>query len=136
MNTPSSSIRQGRDWSTSRASVAELLNTIDMMHDFCVLQDTDEDLISAENGLPIHPTLTILCNHMTSEASLAYPDTIPTTQHSFDLTQGWTHFEMQHYLREIVQKISNISEETTIQKISSIIPLLKHVKLILRQLDQ
>ncbi len=130
-----SQIRQGRDWSTSRESIAEILSTLDLMHDFCVLQEAGEDFTLEQADSPLLSNLHLLCNRLTSEAAVASADTIARNKHGFDFPQSWAYFEMTRCLKDITAKIPTSSDNIAIQT-SNMVPHIKKMKFILRQLDQ
>ncbi|HBM90758.1 MAG TPA: hypothetical protein DD400_02620 [Rhodospirillaceae bacterium] len=131
----SPTLLQGHDWTTSRKSVAEAFGTIDYINDiflYCGLSKLSHD---QEQSLALISNLKSLREELAGHLSLVYADIIDPRKAVCSFTQSWTIFEIQGCLKEMKEKIAELSETELAQKASGLLSLSQKIKTILKRLD-
>jgi hypothetical protein len=128
---------QGRDWTTTRLSVAALLNSLDLMHDFCLIKYETKNLATLMPQQSLQATLAILCERVVNEAAIACADLIPSHKNYFDFIGAWSFTEIQKCLHILLHQATLCCRtKDHMHHIEDLVPTIQKIKLVLQQMDQ
>lgn len=127
---------QGRDWHSYRWCVAEAFDALDQFHDFCLAQGWRESEEPAEAIEAFLPALLDLGQEVVWRLDLAATDTLPPTEASASLKQGWTRFEMDQCAQTLQIELASLGDAPGSQGLASLLMLASTLKNYLKRLDQ
>ncbi len=130
-----SSLYRGRDWVTSRLSIAEALDALDHIHDLCLYgQDQGPEaraerfaLIGAVHGL---------AEKIIAQCSIAQADAIPATSSIGSSALLLSCFETNQSLKALKERLAELTEESSRELLGELSFLALDLKTRLRRLDQ
>jgi len=136
MPSQASPFYQGRDWVSSRWTIAETFDTLERVHDLCLYRDTDEQPDSGEETFAILQAVHGLIESLSGQCAIAMADVIPTSSHTGNFESLWLCFEIEKTLDEIKKKILEISVDDTGSTFGSLAMMTQSIKTAFKKLDQ
>ncbi len=127
---------QGRDWISSRWSVAETLDTLDRIHDLCLEKDLHDSPGAAARRFFVLKTLHSLAETLTHQCAIAVADLIPTASATGGLTHLWNGRETARLLKELKANLFELSAEGSEKSFGATAFSAVKLKSILKKMDQ
>lgn len=126
---------QGRDWVTSRLTMAEAFDTLERIHDLCLgidLQKPDEKVETFGILRAVHG----LTESLTAQCAVAVADTIAPAAATGSFEQLWNGFEVEWLLRDMKAKAIDLYSEESFKPYGTLALLANRLKSALKKMDQ
>lgn len=136
MTEKSRPLYQGRDWVTSRWSVAEALGALDHVHDLCLYGQEGPEPESRNERFAILQAVYGLTERLIAQCSIAQAESIPAGSATGSFSHLWSCLEVNQSLKAIKEKLTELSDEASREVHGEIALLALDLKASLRRLDQ
>lgn len=127
---------QGRDWVTSRWSMAEAFDTLDHIHDLCVCFGWNDSEGGYENHFEAIPNLMALTDDLRGHLAVAVADTIPHGRSASSFEHLWMCFEIEQIFEDIVTKVTDLADDEAHSPLGTMALLASRLKDELKKMDQ